>query len=137
MNIDDIIKSFVINKLGCNCPAEVFNIIKWQKDVQINDSVILNYKINIGNRLLIYIIDLEDAIFLNEILLKLIRLGIGERNDHNFNRFRLVIISDNITEIGSIAQKGFNQLNIDDGKVHLHVMPKRDIGLWLSDPVSL
>ena len=61
MNIDDIIKSFAINKLGCNCPAEVFNIIKWQKDVQINDSIMLNYKINIGNRLLIYIIDIEDA----------------------------------------------------------------------------
>ena len=68
-------------------------------------------------------------IFLEEILSKLIRLGIGERNDNNFNRFRLVIISDNITEIGYIAQKFFNQFNLDDEKVHLHVMQQRDIGL--------
>jgi hypothetical protein len=125
----DIIKSFVINKLGCNCPAEVFNIIKWQKDVRINDSITLNYKINIGNRLLIYIIDIGDAVFLNENLLNLINLGIGERNDNNFNRLRLVITSDNIGEIGSIAQNVFNNLNIDAEKIHLHVMQQRDIGL--------
>lgn len=130
MNKVDIIKSFVINKLGCNCPAEVFNVIKCQKDVQINGNIILNYKINIGNRLLIYIIDIEDAIFLNHNLLKVIRIGINERNDNNFNRFRIVIISNNITEIGPIAQNVFNNLNIDnDQKVHLHVMQKTDIVL--------
>jgi hypothetical protein len=129
MDNNDIIKSFVINKLGCNCPAEVFNIIKWQKDVRINDSIILNFKINIGNRLLIYIIDIEDITFLNEIFLKLISLGIDERNKNNFNRFRLVIISDNIAEIGSIAQNVFNNLNIGDQKLHLHVIQKTDIAL--------
>jgi hypothetical protein len=63
MNKTDIIKSFVVNKLGCNCPAEVFNAINWGKNVEINASIILNNKINIGNRLLIYIIDIDDAIF--------------------------------------------------------------------------
>ena len=129
MNKADIIKSFVINKLGCNCPAEVFNIIKWQKDVPIDDNIILNYHINIGNRLLIYIIGIDDAIFLSDNLSKLIKLGIDERNSNNFNRFRLVIISNNITEIDSIAQNSFNKLNIDDHKVHLHVMEKTDVNL--------
>ncbi|MGO9580149.1 MAG: hypothetical protein ACLP2P_12130 [Desulfobaccales bacterium] len=129
MDNDDIIKSFVINKLGCNCPAEVFNIIKWQKDVRINDSIILNFKINIGNRLLIYIVDIEDITFLNKIFLKIINLGIEERNKNNFNRFRFVIISDNIAEIGFIAQNAFNNLNIGDKKLHLHVMQKTDIAL--------
>jgi hypothetical protein len=127
MNKNDIIKNFVINKLGCNCPAEIFNIIKCHKNVPINESIILNYKINISDRLLIYIIDIEESIFLNDNLLKVIRTGIGERNDNHFNRFRLVIISDNISEIGSIAQNLFNTLNIDDEKVHLHVMQKKDI----------
>ena len=123
------LKSFVTNKLGCNCSAEVFNIIKWQKDVRINDSIILNFKINVGNRLLIHIINIADITFLNENLLKLISLGIEERNNNNFNRFRLVIISYNITEINSIAQNVFNNLNIGDPKVHLHVMQKTDIVL--------
>lgn len=127
MNKVDIIKSFVVNKLGCDCPAEVFNIIKWQEDVQIDDEIILNYKINIGNRLLIYIIEIEDANSLNQKLLKVIRIGINERNDNNFNRFRIVLISNNIAEIGSMGDNIFNNLNIDDEKVHLHVMQKTDI----------
>ena len=130
MNKENMIKSFVINKLGCNCPAEVFNIIEWQKDVQIDNNIILNYKINIGNRLLIYIIDIEDAQFINNNnLLKIFLFGIGERNDNNFNRFRLAIISNNIAEIASIAQNVFNKLNIDDPKIHLHLLPKTDIVL--------
>jgi hypothetical protein len=129
MNKADTIKSFVINKLGCNCPSEVFNIIQWQKDVQISDGINLNFKINIGNRLLIYLIDMDNVNFMNDNLLKVIKTGITERDDNNFNRFRLVIIADNIIEFGSIAQNIFNQLNIDDEKVHLHVMQKKDIDL--------
>ena len=129
MNKADIIKSFVVDKLGCNCPAEVFNIIKWQKDVQINRNIILDYKFNIGNRLLIYIINIEDDKFLDDNLLKIITLGIGERNNNYFNRLRIVIISNNIAEIGSIAQNVFNNLNIDDPKVHLHVIHKTDFVL--------
>lgn len=127
MNKVDIIKSFVVNKLGCDCPAEVFNTIKWQEDVQIDDEIILNYKINIGNRLLIYIIEIEDANSLNQVLSKVIRIGINERNVNKFNRFRIVLI--NIAEIGSMADNIFNNLNIDDEKVHLHVMQKTDVVL--------
>jgi hypothetical protein len=126
MNKENMIKSFVINKLGCNCPDEVFNIIKWQKDVQIDKNIILNYKINIGNRLLIYIIEIEDHNFINDNLVKIFMLGIGERNNNKFNRFRLAIISNNIAEIDSIAQNILNNLNIGDQKVHLHVIMKKD-----------
>jgi hypothetical protein len=126
MNKENMIKSFVINKLGCNCPDEVFNIIKWQKDVQIDKNIILNYKINIGNRLLIYIIEIEDHNFMNDNLVKIFMFGIGERDNNNFNRFRLAIISNNIAEIYSIAQNILNNLNIGDQKGHLHVIMKKD-----------
>ena len=126
MNKDNLIKSFIINKLGCNCPDEVFNIIKWQKDVPIDNDIILNYKINIGNRLLIYIIEIEDHKFMNDHLVKVFMFGIGERNNNNFNRFRLAIISNKTAEIGSIAQNVFNNLNIDDQRVHLHLIQKND-----------
>jgi len=129
MNKGNMIKSFVINKLGCNCPDEVFNIIEWQKDVQIDKNIIFNYKINIGNRLLIYIIDIEEDKFINDNLVKILMFGIMERNNNNFNRFRLAIISKNIAEIGSIAQNIFNNLNIGDQKVHLHLMNKNDFFL--------
>ena len=126
MNKDNLIKSFIINKLGCNCPDGVFNIIKWQKDVQIDNNIILNYKINIGSRLLIYIIDIEEAKLINDNLVKILMTGIMERNNNNFNRFRLAILSKNIAEIGSIAQNVFNNLNIGDQKVHLHLIQKKD-----------
>ena len=126
MNKENMIKSFVINKLGCNCPDEVFNIIEWQKDVQIDKNIIFNYKINIGNRLLIYIIDIEEDKFINDNLVNILMLGIRERNNNNFNRFRLAIISNNMAEIGSIAQNVFNNLNIGDQKVHLHLIQKKD-----------
>ena len=77
---------------------------------------------------MIYIIDIEDVIFLNRNLFKVIRIGIGERDNNKFNRLRIVIISNNIAEIAPVAQKIFNNLNIDDDqKVHLHVMHKTDI----------
>jgi len=126
MNKGNMIKSFVINKLGCNCPDEVFNIIKWQKDVQIDNDIILNYKINIGNRLLIYIIEIEDHNFMNDNLVKVFMFGIGERNNNSFNRFRLAIISNDIDGIDSIAQNVFNNLDIDDKKVHLHLIHKNE-----------
>jgi hypothetical protein len=129
MNKENMIKSFVINQLGCNCPDEVFNIIKWQKDVQIDNNIILNYKINIGNRLLIYIIEIEDHEFMNDNFIKVIKIGISDKNNNNFNRFRLAIISNNIAEIGSIAQNVFNNLNIGDQKVHLHLMQKNDFSI--------
>ena len=129
MSKENMIKSFVINKLGCNCPDEVFNIIKWQKDVQIDNNIILSYKINIGNRLLIYIIEIEDHNFMNDNLVKIFMCGIIERNNNKLNRFRLAIISNNIPEIGSIAQNIFNNLNIGDQKVHLHLIHKNEFFL--------
>ena len=126
MNNKEDIKTFVINKLGCNCPSEVFNIIEWEKDIQLDQSINLNYKINIGNRLLIYIIEINDKEFLRQNLLKIAAHGIGERNQNNFNRFRLVIISNNIDEIDKSGQRLFDTILKGDQKAHLHLVRKKD-----------
>jgi hypothetical protein len=126
MNNKKDIKTFVINKLGCNCPSEVFNIIEWEKDIQLDQSINLNYKINIGNRLLIYIIEINDKEFLRRSLLKIVAHGIDERNQNNFNRFRLVIISNNIDEIDKSGQRLFDTILKGDQKAHLHIVRKKD-----------
>jgi hypothetical protein len=126
MNNKNDIKTFVINKLGCNCPSEVFNIIERQKDIQLDQNINLNYKINIGNRLLIYIMEINDEEFLRQNLLKIVAHGIDERNKNNFNRFRLVIISNDIDEMNKSGQRLLNTILKMDQKVHLHIVRKED-----------
>ena len=126
MNNKEDIKTFVINKLGCNCPSEVFNIIEGQKDIPLDQNINLNYKINIGNRLLIYIIEINDKEFLRQNLLKIVAQGIDERNQNNFNRFRLVIISNNIDEIDKSGRRLFDTILKGDQKAHLHLIRKKD-----------
>jgi hypothetical protein len=126
MNNKKDIKTFVINKLGCNCPSEVFNIIERQKDIQLDQNINLNYKINIGNRLLIYIMEINDEEFLRQNLLKIVAHGIDERNKNNFNRFRLVIISNDIDEMNKSGQRLLNTILKMDQKVHLHIVRKED-----------
>jgi len=126
MNNKNDIKKFVINELGCNCPSEVFNIIERQKDIQLDQNINLNYKINIGNRLLIYIMEINDEEFLRQNLLKIVAHGIDERNKNNFNRFRLVIISNDIDEMNKSGQRLLNTILKMDQKVHLHIVRKED-----------
>ncbi len=106
----------MINKLGCNCPSEVFNIIEKQNDIQLDQNINLNYKINIGNRLLIYIMEINDKEFLRQNLLKIVAHGIDERNQNNLNRFRLVIISNDIDEIDKSGQRLFDTILKGDQK---------------------
>ena len=126
MNNKNDIKKFVINELGCNCPSEVFNIIERQKDIQLDQNINLNYRINIGNRLLIYIMEINDKEFLRQNLLKIVAHGIDERNKNNFNRFRLVIISNDIDEMNKSGQRLLNTILKMDQKVHLHIVRKED-----------
>jgi hypothetical protein len=126
MNNKNDIKKFVINELGCNCPSEVFNIIERQKDIQLDQNINLNYRINIGNRLLIYIMEINDKEFLRQNLLKIVAHGIDERNKNNFNRFRLVIISNDIDEMNKSGQRLLNTILKRDQKVHLHIVRKKD-----------
>jgi hypothetical protein len=126
MNNKNDIKTFVINKLGCNCPSEVFNIIERQKDIQLDQNINLNYKINIGNRLLIYIMEINDKEFLRQNLLKIVAHEIDERNKNNFNRFILVIISNDINENDQNGQRLFDTILKGDQKAHLHIVREKD-----------
>ena len=112
--------------MGCNCPSEVFNIIERQKDIQLDQNINLNYKINIGNRLLIYIMEINDKEFLRQNLLKIVAHEIDERNKNNFNRFILVIISNDINENDQNGQRLFDTILKGDQKAHLHIVREKD-----------
>ena len=117
--------AFVKQTLGCNCPEEVFSTLNCQSHVPCSGSV-LDLKINVGNRLLIYVVTVNDPDSLVRILPALVTAGKKERDGAGFNRFRLVLAADDISTIGKEAGKIFSSLNKDE-KVHLHTLPGKSI----------
>jgi hypothetical protein len=125
MITNEAIKAFTRDVLGCDCPEEVFDKIVCQSDVQIESELTLSYKINIGDKLLIYILLLDQRNKLGSELPKLIEAGEKERNDRGFNRFRLVLLSENPDFIKDDAHTLFQQLEKDE-KIHLHIVSRND-----------
>ncbi|MCD1295704.1 hypothetical protein CUJ83_11915 [Methanocella sp. CWC-04] len=127
MSDEKKIKEFVQETLGCGCPEEVFCYIEHNKDVDMPGNVCLSDRINIGNRLLVYILETNDLIFIEKELDGLIKEGIKERDDLGFNRFRMVISADNVSEMEDLAFRVFDSMQGKDDRVHLHVIKNKEI----------
>jgi hypothetical protein len=125
MSEKENIKIFAQQTLGCGCPEEVFEHIDSQSNVQL-DGMVLSRKIKIGNRLLIYVVEMADAGSVKQNLAFLVASGRKERDSIGFNRFRLVLSADNTDEVKKTAEAMFAGINRDD-KVHLHVLPKKSV----------
>ena len=125
MIANEDIKAFTRDILGCDCPEQVFSRIVCEDNVKIDSGLIISHKINIGGRLLIYVSMPAQTSELSSELVKLVDSGEEERNDKGFNRFRLVLVSENPDIIKDDAQKLFEQLEKDE-KIHLHIVNKND-----------
>jgi len=97
------LKTFVKETLGCACPEEVFSYLKCKNNVPLHYGTELLRKINIGNRLLIYVVEVNDQDSVSLLLPFLFNTGKKERDDAGFNRFRLVIATDRVREIKDFA----------------------------------
>ncbi len=118
------IETFAREVLGCNCPDEVFQQIECQDRASLGRDSPLTYRINIGGRLLIYVALCPEQEILDDIIQSLLTQGRQDRDRLGFNRFRLVLATDQSDTLGPIAQEIFDVSNPDD-KLHLHVI---DIG---------
>lgn len=123
------IKTFVQKTLGCGCPEEVFKYINCKSNIKLND-IVLSSKINIGNRLLIYVVNINDQNTVKNLLPFLVSTGKDERDNLKFNRFRLVLVTDKLNEIKGTAETIFNTISKDE-KVHLHVIDKKKVPMFL------
>jgi hypothetical protein len=123
------IKTFVQKILGCGCPEEVFKYIDCQFNIKIDD-IVLSSKINIGNRLLVYVVNINDQKTVKNLLPFLVSTGKDERDNLKFNRFRLVLATDKLNEIKGTAETIFNAISKDE-KVHLHVIDKKKVPMFL------
>lgn len=117
------IKEFVQKTLGCGCPEEVFKIIEYHNNILCGNFIIRG-KINIGNRLLVYIFDLAENSNLEEILPFILREGRQERDKNKYNRFRLVLAVDDVGNIQESVYNLFNKINNDE-KIHIHIIDKK------------
>ncbi|MCD6310493.1 MAG: hypothetical protein J7M18_07235 [Candidatus Eremiobacteraeota bacterium] len=131
------IKNFARQLLGCTCPDEVFENIEYRASFRLSSGQVVNSRINIGNRLLIYIIKSDDPGFIEKILPLLFSAGKKEKDSSGFNRFRLVILTDKVDDIKCLVQKMFDTIKLEDEKIHLHVIDKKDELLLYDDPEEL
>ena len=125
MGQKEYIKTFVQKTLGCGCPEEVFAYIDCRSNIPLNN-ILLNNKINIGNRLLIFIMEVKNSDSLKETLKSLVDAGKKERDGFGFNRFRLVLFAHNLGTFKQHAYDIFNSFEKDE-RVHLHVIHKDEI----------
>ena len=121
------IKRFAREMLGCDCPDEVFEHIEYMPVTTVHDFPGLFKRIVIGNRLLIFIWEPDDATDVEKQLPSLVNAGIKERDDRSLNRFRLVVGTENTERIRSVTDAWIRASSGRDPKTHLHVIHKGDI----------
>ena len=117
------IKRFVQETLGCSCPEEVFNKIDYQKA----SAGIIGSKINVGGRLLVYILTADGQSSIQEVVDTALAQGVRERAKKGFNRFRLVLAASRPDDLRSLAEQAFNRSGYADDKTHLHVVSNSDV----------
>ncbi|UCH90254.1 MAG: hypothetical protein JSV49_01070 [Thermoplasmata archaeon] len=122
----DRIKSFVQSTLGCSCPEDVFEFIESKDKIEVTNKITLSTKINVGNRLLIYVIESTDPDFITDNMAGIVMLGKSERDTFGFNRFRLVVVTDDTPDLKKLTENTFNNLDLQDDKIHLHIINQND-----------
>ena len=117
------IKRFVQEILGCSCPEEVFNNI----DYQNASDGISGRKVNVGDRLLIYIIPTDRESDIQRVINSALERGVAERDNKGFNRLRLVLVDASPDVLRSSAEQAFESSGYTDEKTHLHVVNESDV----------
>lgn len=122
MQIYPNIKRFVQETLGCLCPDDVFDEIVCRQDDEGNLR-----KINVGGRLLIYMLAVNGKSGLQEAVDPLLEQGLQERDRNGFNRFRLVLVTARPGELKRVAEDILAGSEYTDDKVHLHVVSESEV----------
>lgn len=120
------VKRFVRDTLGCTCPDAVFNHIDSRRKVVLGE-LTLSRRIDVGHRLLVYLLESDDPDFLGTRLPDVVALGQAERDREGFNRLRVVVATGNSQPVSLVAQRAFDHAAGRDERLHLHVVDKAAI----------
>lgn len=121
----ELLKIFVKTDLGCKCPDDVFNLIKYDKHIKLEINLEVDRIITIGNRLLIFIFNVKDLTNINKTLERLVHHGRTQRDDECLNRYRLVLVTTKNKKLEKKIGGKFKNLAGVDDKIHLHIKNKR------------
>ena len=118
------LEHFIRSTLGCKCPDEVFQSVA----IDRADSHI---RLMIGNRLLIYVLEIAPGRTAAKAVSRLTEQGLADRNAEHLNRFRLVVASAQPTLILADAKASFAGAAGADDRAHLHVLATDQLPLDL------
>ena len=120
------VKGFVRDALGCTCPDSVFDRVTTERDVQVGASR-LQRRINVGRRLLLYLLQCDDAEETISRLPGLVAQGRAERDQSGFNRLRIVLATSRPEGVLAAARRALRSAPERDARVHVHVVGKEAI----------
>ena len=117
------IEHFVRATLGCQCPDEVFRSVSIDQ-LRTADGAIGYTRLLVGHRLLLYVLDATARDVDDGELADLAARGCRERNEHGYNRFRLVIAREEPASVSPAARQAFEHATGNDEQAHLHCLPR-------------
>jgi hypothetical protein len=125
-DMNEAVKAFAVDVLGCNCPEEVFSTIEFEKSPDPVGGVDLIFQILIGGRLMV--LGLKDSELREpcDSLARVVAEGVTRRDRLGFNRLRIVVVSDD-PGCGARLKPLFEGIPGKDDRVHLHVLRHGDI----------
>lgn len=117
---DAAIQRFAQETLGCGCPEEVFQSIQceWRNDLVWGRIL----RIDIGNRLLIHLVETPSPLPPPKTLVALLNKGCEDRDRNGFNRFRLALSGETLTEWLAHPDDLLAARFPGDEKIHLHLL---------------
>jgi hypothetical protein len=120
------IRHFIKGRLGCGCPDEVFESIQLTHQPDCFNGLPVESLLEVGGRLLVAIGKQGDWLRLNKNLEQIIHAGILFRDRNGFNRFRLVIATDD-EEVRLAIQQSYDSLTGKDEKTHIHFVTPKEL----------
>jgi hypothetical protein len=130
--MNDSVKEFVVNVLGCGCPEEVFRDIELNKTPVPMGAIPLDFEIRVGGRLIIFGVTEKNILSSDAALAALVAAGTKIRDGMKFNRIRFVVISDD-ADCEAMLSARFAQLPGLDDRIHMHVVKKELINRMLKE----
>jgi hypothetical protein len=126
VDMNEAVKAFAVNVLGCNCPEEVFSAIEFEKAPGPVGGVGPIFQILIGGRLMVLGVTDSELRGSLESLARVVAEGVARRDRQGFNRLRIVVVSD---DPGCVARLKplFEGIPEKDDRVHLHVLRREEI----------
>lgn len=122
------LQTFIRTTLGCGCPEEVLQWIECSQSAPVPEHDLLLTRIDVGGRLLVYVIEGEEAPErAADALPALLAAGLAERSRAGFNRLRLVVACGDPDAIRPAAEQVFAASAPRDDRVHLHVVAAHDL----------